>query len=91
MKALWKWLFNVLIAIDQLANAAFYPLLNWCLNTPPEARFGSPDETLSSVFGKNIRANRCKACKIICKILDVLDPRPGSHCKQSIEDDEQGI
>jgi hypothetical protein len=88
-KAFWKkYVLNFFLAIDQFANVLFAPVLNWALKTPPEARFGHPDETLSSVFGKNVRLGRCVTCKAICWVLDRLDPRPGSHCEQSIEEDE---
>ena len=88
LKAFGKYIFRIFLAIDQLANVLFGPLLNLLLETPPGARFGSEDETLSSVFGKNIRAGRCKACRVVCWVLDRIDPRGGSHCLQAIEDDE---
>jgi hypothetical protein len=77
------WFWNVLISIDQLANALFAPLLNITLN--PQARFGDPDETLSSVFGKNVEVGSCRGCYWMCRVLHVLDPY---HCPKSIERDE---
>lgn len=73
MSKLKKWFWNVMIGIDQLANAIL---------------MGDPDETISSRIGKEISENKCPVCKLICKVLDVIDPRGGSHCKQSIEADE---
>lgn len=52
------WLFNILVALDQLANAIF---------------FGDPDETVSSRAGKAKRAGKCWGC-FLCKILDWIDP-----------------
>ena len=51
------YLWNLLIALDQLANALLAPALNAVLR-PTAARFGHPDETLSSVLGKNVEAKR---------------------------------
>lgn len=44
---------------------------------------GYPDETLSSRMGK--RVDSCKICKLMCKLLDLIDK---DHCKKSIERDE---
>lgn len=89
MNKFGRYIFRNLLSIDQFANTLLGPLLNWALDTPEGAMFGSPDETLSSVFGKNIRMGRCKVCKVICWVLDRIDPNPGSHCEQAIEDDEE--
>lgn len=80
------YLWNLLVALDQLANALLSPLLNLILR-PTVARFGHPDETLSSVFGKNVEAGACVGCRLICRLLHWLDP---GHCEKSIERDEGG-
>ena len=49
------YLWNLLVALDQLANVLLAPALNATLR-PTAARFGHPDETLSSVLGKNVEA-----------------------------------
>lgn len=82
-KALWAWIWLGLIWIDQGLNWFLSPLLNRVLDVMPEHRFGNPDETLSSVFGKNL--SNCKACYLICMVLHLLDR---GHCKKSIEADE---
>lgn len=64
------YFWNFLVAIDQLANT----LLG-----------GDPDETMSSRMGKNVRAGKCKLCKVICYFLNKIDP---NHCEKSIEPDE---
>jgi len=75
-----RWLWNVLIWIDQGANVVFAPMLNLALR--PAARFGDPDETLSSVFGKNVRTGACVGCRVMCWFLNRIDPE---HCNKSIE------
>lgn len=71
-----KWLINVLIGIDQLANAIL---------------LGDPDETISSRIGKTKRANggripwKYPIRKIVDWGLDKLDP---NHSIDAIEDDE---
>lgn len=74
MVIIWlaRWFWNVLIALDQLANALIG---------------GDPDETISSRLGKCSRAG-CRACRIACRLLSLFDPRPGDHCIASLEDDE---
>ena len=71
------------INIDKFGNREFRTCLNNCLihsNSPFE--FGSIDETISSVLGKNKRFGYLtKFGKIICLILDTLDK---NHCEKSI-------
>ena len=54
-----RWAFNVLIGIDQLANAI---------------TGGDPDETISSRAGKARRQGRWWGC-VLCRLLDRIDPR----------------
>ena len=75
---------RVLVWLDQGVNVLAAPALNLILK-PTAARFGSPDETLSSVFGKNIEAGACVGCKVICRVLHWVDT---GHCNKSIERDE---
>lgn len=77
------WLWNALISLDQLANVLLAPLLNLLLR--PRYRFGFPDETLSSVLGKNSRAGSCRFCRWVCRLLNRVDP---AHCDKNIESDE---
>lgn len=83
MKIATKWFRNSFMALDQLVNALFGWLLNLILR--PKFRFGDSDETLSSVFGKNVQAGSCKFCGWICRLLNKIDP---NHCAKSIERDE---
>jgi len=69
-----RYLWNVLIGVDQLGNA----LLG-----------GDPDETVSSRMGKILgrRKHRCRVCRLLCRLLDKIDP---NHCAAAIETDEGG-
>ena len=52
-----RYIWNILIAIDQLLNTIL---------------LGDPDETLSSRMGKRAK-NGDKLGKIVCKFLDLFD------------------
>ncbi len=73
-----------MVALDQLANVVLAPALNLAIK-PGATRFGDPDETLSSVFGKHVQMGTCAGCRMICQILNWIDP---GHCQESIERDE---
>ena len=93
MRKIGRYLLNVLIAIDQLANAAIGPLFN--LVPGASGYFGYPDETISSALGKVIRkADRAvkhkksdgyKWARAVCAVLNRVDP---GHCERSIEEYE---
>ena len=53
-----KYLFNILISIDQLINT----ILGGC-----------PDETISSRMGKHVVKKDNFICNIICKLLNLID------------------
>ena len=72
---------NILISLDQLAAVVLAPLLNK-LMSDNSYKFGHPDETLSSVMGKNIKMGRCRGCYFVCRMLHLLDK---DHCQKSIE------
>lgn len=76
---------SVFISLDQLLNVILAPLFNKYLK--PSILFGAPDETLSSVVGKNIREGD-SSFKGIDKVLTALDPHSNSHSVDAIEDDE---
>jgi len=71
-----KWIFNVLIGIDQLGNAIV---------------LGDPDETISSRLGKLKRKHGGTIpwyhswAKIVDYGLDIIDP---NHSIDAIEEDE---
>lgn len=74
LRVLGKYLLNILIAVDQLANTILG---------------GDPDETISSRLGKWKRCKtpgwRRKTSRFICWCLHPLDR---NHCLKSIEEDE---
>lgn len=69
-----RYLRNLFLALDQLANAALG---------------GDPDETISSRLGKWITRPRTewrwKVAYVICRILHPIDRH---HCAKSVESDE---
>lgn len=77
-----RYFWNLLLILDQAANAVFGPLLNLLFRPEDAARFGDPVERLSSVFGKNVRDGKCKGCRFICTILNKINP---GHCQNSIQ------
>lgn len=63
------YILKILVSLDQLVNTIFG---------------GSPDETLSSRWGKGTRRG-CKFCSFMCRILNIFEK---DHCEKSIERDE---
>ncbi len=53
------WIFNILIALDQLLNTIFW---------------GDPDETISSRAAKARLEGACWGC-FLCKMLDLIDKK----------------
>ncbi|MEX3764448.1 hypothetical protein [Paraburkholderia phenoliruptrix] len=80
-----RYLWNLLLILDQAVNTVLGPILNLVFRPEPAARFGDPGETLSSVFGKNVRAGKCVGCRIVCGVLNWIQP---GHCADSIQTDE---
>jgi hypothetical protein len=54
-----RYLFNVLIGLDQFVNAV---------------TGGDPDMTLSGRMGRAVAEDRCKLCGVICWMLGRIDP-----------------
>lgn len=52
-----KYIWNLLIAIDQLFNTIFA---------------GDPDETVSSRMGKHIAKHDCPFCNFMCGLLNLI-------------------
>lgn len=75
--------FNVALVNDQKGNVVYKHLFNRLLIRGFGVPFGNEDETVSSVLGKNLRdGTLTKLGKIVCKILDTIDP---NHCLNSID------
>jgi len=81
----FKWLGKLVYSFDQFMNVFLAPVLN-LLTSDKAYKFGNPDETLSSVMGKNVEAGHCRGCRLIC--LYILHPLDHDHCAKSIERDE---
>ena len=79
-----KTLFNLALGIDQLGNSYCYLLFNDIfIKDNTIHSFGNPDETISSVLGKNKLINNLSTIgKLLDKILDIID---SNHTIKSIE------
>lgn len=82
-----KYFGKVAYSFDQFMNVLLYPLLNLFLSDGSYL-FGHPDETISSVLGKNVKMGKCRGCYLICRLF--LHPIDKNHCtrKGVIEEDE---
>ena len=73
----------IAVSVDQAGNTFCAELFNDALIDPRGHPFGDPDETISSVLGKNKQANSLTWLgKGLAWFLDVLDP---NHVTKSIE------
>ncbi len=80
------YLFNCAIADDQHANAYLAKFFNDTMVKPSGPKFGNPDETLSSVYGKGYASGKLRLLGTgIDKILERLDE---GHSEKAIEHDE---
>ncbi|PCJ33022.1 MAG: hypothetical protein COA90_00930 [Gammaproteobacteria bacterium] len=81
------WFFNVALTIDQAINVIAAELFNdVLLKTRQYALFGYPDETPSSVLGKNeLKNNLSFLGRLLKTLLNKIDP---NHTASSIEHDE---
>ena len=78
-----RYFWNILIWGDQGLNTVLAPVLNRYYKPDPMHEFGSPDETISSVIGKN----RTRNPKFI-RADKFLDRFEKDHTQKSIEWDE---
>jgi len=82
-KSLDNYLFQCAIATDQHANTYLAKLFNDIMIKPGGHKFGNPDETISSVLGKNLQKNNLS---FIGKCLNfILDQIDSNHSIKSIE------
>ena len=85
-KTLDDYLFNCAYATDQHANVFLAKLFNDVMIKTGGHKFGNPDETISSVLGKNKLMGKLSLCgKCLDYILHLLDE---NHSIKSIEHDE---
>jgi 8-oxo-dGTP diphosphatase len=82
-----KYFFRIAVSLDQLANVICLENLNaWLIIDKSKHLFGNPDETISSVLGKNkLNGTLSKFGRFIDKVLNKLDD---NHSINSIEEDE---
>ena len=81
-----KYLYVISYSIDQLGNVVMQEMFNDILIRKGGLKFGNPDETISSVLGKNAEKNKLTFVgTFIGMILDSLDY---NHMKDAIEADE---
>jgi hypothetical protein len=86
----YHYALGVFTGWDQLMNVLLAPANRWLFGNPV-FDFGYPDETISSVIGKNIlRAPHMtsKTMFIVNKWLTKADPNSDNHGVDSIEEDE---
>lgn len=79
-----KYFFSLAISLDQFGNVAMQGFFNICMvSNKSKHKFGNPDETISSVLGKNQKANTLiYPGKRLVALLDALDK---NHSLKSIE------
>jgi len=79
-----KWADSTMTSIDQHWNVVCSPILNRFVRT--QHRFGDPDETASSVVGKNLRDTNDPEWRYIEFVASWLLEGGKPHCIPSIED-----
>ena len=85
-KTLDDYLFNCALATDQHANVFLAKLFNDVMIKTNGHKFGNPDETISSVLGKNKLIGKLSLFgKCLDYLLHLLDE---NHSTKSIEEDE---
>ena len=78
-----KYFLHVAMSLDQHANVFAQYWLNWFLIKPNGYKCGNIDETVSSVLGKNKKANTLtKTGLLIANILNRLET---NHVEKAIE------
>jgi hypothetical protein len=81
-----KYLYKVALGIDQLGNVVCARLFNFFLIDITGHKFGNEDETISSVLGKNKRANTLTLFGMLLDmLLELIDK---NHNIEAIEEDE---
>lgn len=77
-----RWEFDKAVSKDQYGNVLGKYLFNHILIRKDGHRFGNPDETISSVLGKNEQAKTLRWLgKFIAWVLNTIDP---GHTKKAI-------
>ncbi len=81
-----NYFFKIAVSLDQLGNVVCARLFNLTLIHKAGYKFGNEDETISSVLGKNKRA---ETLTILGKLLDsLLEFIDRNHSIEAIEEEE---
>lgn len=84
----YRWISRLGLSVDQTYNVFWSPWYNWVLD-PKKHLFGHPDETVSSVIGKNLKEDDREHWRYIEYLLVLaLEAGEGDHSIPAIEDDE---
>jgi hypothetical protein len=82
LKRLENYLFQIAVTIDQMGNVVCAYLFNDVLIRQKNYKFGNPDETISSVLGKN-KNNLRLTGKMLRWFLDKVEK---NHIEKSVEE-----
>jgi hypothetical protein len=86
VRIIQDYYFKLAISLDQLGNVVMSGLFNAIIIKSKDNQFGNPDETISSVLGKNLRTNTLTLLgRILNAILNRIDD---NHSINAIEEDE---
>lgn len=86
LKGVNKYFFDIAVCIDQAGNVVCRKLLDLVMIKKGGHAFGSPDETISSVIGKNHETNTLTWCGwALYKLLNKIEK---DHSENAIEEDE---
>ena len=82
-----EYLYRIAVAIDQMGNVVLGPFMNeFFIKKKSLNKFGSPDETISSVIGKNKRTLMLTPLgDFIRRVLNMFEK---DHSIKAIEEDE---
>ena len=85
-KGLNNWFFDMAVSVDQFGNVSSKAILQDTMTKKDSYKFGKPDETISSVIGKN---KKQKNLSFFGKCLDfMLNLFESNHSIKAIEHDE---
>tara|TARA_Y100000296_G_C5010600_1_gene174895 strand:- start:236 stop:613 length:378 start_codon:yes stop_codon:yes gene_type:complete len=88
-RTLKVWFYRTAMSIDRFANVNAAELFNDIFIKKGGYKFGHPDETISSVIGKNQRDKTLtRFGRFLRRILDKIEP---NHCLDSINENVTNI
>jgi len=82
IKAINRYFFKIAISVDQMGNVIGTAFFNHTVIKENGHKFGNPDETISSVLGRNYQTNTLTLFgRSMRYYLDRIEP---NHCVNSI-------